>query len=64
MCRGVFHSCTKHLDIKGHILREKVDDGVIELIYKPTDEIVADGLTKVFGRVICAKLIPSLHLKE
>nr|CCA21918.1 PREDICTED: copia proteinlike putative [Albugo laibachii Nc14] len=47
----VFHSRTKHIDIKFHFLREKVEDGVIVLEYKPTDEMIADGLTKALGKV-------------
>ncbi len=32
--------------IKHHFIREKVNDGTIELKYCPTDEMVADMLTK------------------
>ena len=45
----VFHSRTKHIDIKFHFLREKVEEGIIELEYMPTDQMVADGLTKYSG---------------
>ena len=34
----VYHSRTKHIDIKFHFLREKVASAVIELEFKPTQE--------------------------
>ncbi|EJT45287.1 Gag-Pol [Trichosporon asahii var. asahii CBS 2479] len=37
---------SKHIDIKHHIVREKVEDKIIELRYIPTDEQRADILTK------------------
>ena len=41
-----FHARTKHIDIQYHFIREKVDEGVIQLQYCPTKEMVADVLTK------------------
>ena len=40
------HSRTKHIDIKYHYIREAVEKKDIELVYCPTDEMVADILTK------------------
>uniref|UniRef100_H3GB69 Reverse transcriptase Ty1/copia-type domain-containing protein n=1 Tax=Phytophthora ramorum TaxID=164328 RepID=H3GB69_PHYRM len=45
-----YHSRTKHIDLKYHFLREKVEDKVIVLEYKPTDEMIADGFTKALAR--------------
>ena len=59
----VFHARTKHIDIKYHFLREKVEEGDIELEYRPTDEMVADGLTKALGRVKHASFVKGLHLE-
>ena len=42
----VYHSRTKHIDIKFHFLREKVASEVIALEFKPTEEMIADGFTK------------------
>ena len=47
----VFHSRSEHIDIKFQILREKVILVVIELEYRPTDEIVAYGLAMALGQV-------------
>jgi len=58
----VFHARTKHIDIKFHFLREKVEAGVIELEYKPTDEMIADGLTKGLGKVKHTSFVNGLCL--
>jgi len=59
----VFHSRTKHIDIKFHFLREKVEEGAIEIEYISTDQMVADGLTKALGRIKHSKFINGLHLE-
>ena len=59
----VFHSRTEHIDIKFHFLREKIEDGLIELEYRPTDKMIADGLTKALGWIKHAKCIKSLYLE-
>ena len=41
-----FHGRAKHIDIRHHFIREQVSDGIIELKYCPTQEMVADMLTK------------------
>ena len=41
-----FHARTKHIDIRYHFIRHEVDSGAFKLIYCPTDDMVADILTK------------------
>ena len=41
-----FHDRTKHIDVRYHFLRQKVDSEEILLMYLPTDDQVADVLTK------------------
>lgn len=41
-----FHARSKHFDIENHFIREKIEQGLINVIYCPTDEMVADILTK------------------
>ena len=40
------HNKTKHVDIKYHYIRDKVQDATIELQYCPTNNMIADILTK------------------
>eukprot|EP00253_Pinus_taeda_P001445 PITA_01445 len=42
----VFHDRSKHIGIKYHFIRDYVQKGVVKLEYIPTDEQVADILTK------------------
>ena len=40
------HQRSKHIDLRYHYTREQVIDGVIEFLWTPTSEMVADQLTK------------------
>ena len=40
------HARTKHVDIQYHFVRNCVEDGTMRLEYCPTEDMVADGLTK------------------
>jgi len=41
-----YHARTKHIDIRFHFIRWIVEEGKLRLIYCPTEEMVADTLTK------------------
>jgi hypothetical protein len=41
-----YHARTKHIDVRYHWIRWVVEQGAIKLIYCPTDDMVADVLTK------------------
>ena len=58
----VYHSRTKHIDIKFHFLREKVASAVIALEFKPTEEIFADGFIKALPRDKHIKFIKGLGM--
>jgi hypothetical protein len=45
------HSRTKHIDIKHHFIREKVENKIVKLEYVPTNENQADILTKGLNRI-------------
>jgi hypothetical protein len=41
-----YHARTKHIDIRFHFIRWVVEEGKLRIIYCPTDDMVADTLTK------------------
>ena len=45
-----YHVRTKHIDIQYHFIRECVQDGKIDLQYCPTEDMLADGMTKALAR--------------
>jgi hypothetical protein len=45
-----FHARSKHIDIRHHFIREAVENGTVELIWCPTDEMTADIFTKALAR--------------
>ena len=47
----VFHARTKHIDIQHHYVRDEVLQGRIKLSYIPTEDMLADGLTKALSHV-------------
>ena len=46
-----YHARTKHIDIKFHFIREKIKNCEIKLEYCPSEDMIADMLTKPLGRV-------------
>jgi transposase InsO family protein len=51
---------SKHIDIKYHFIREKVEKKEIRLIHTPTKEMIADCLTKPVGHINLQRAIPKL----
>jgi hypothetical protein len=41
-----YHARTKHIDIRFHYIRWIIDEGKLKLVYCPTEDMVADTLTK------------------
>jgi len=41
---------TKHFDIRYHFVRQEISGGCIQLNYIPTNENIADGLTKLLAK--------------
>ena len=58
----VFHERTKHIAVKYHYIRDLINKGIIDLIYIPTKEQKADGLTKPLDKIKFGDFIRVLGL--
>ena len=45
-------SATRHMKLRFHYIREKLQDGTIQVRYLETGKMVADMMTKALGRVL------------
>ena len=50
------HNRTKHIDIAFHFIRERVSSKEIEVVYCPTNEMIADIMTKSLPKNTFEKL--------
>nr|GEU89370.1 retrovirus-related Pol polyprotein from transposon TNT 1-94 [Tanacetum cinerariifolium] len=48
-CNPVQHSCTRHIDVRYHFIKEKVEKGIIELFFVRTEYQLADLFTKALS---------------
>jgi len=61
---GAFHARTKHIDIHYHFIRFSVDKGSISLVYCPTNDMVADTLTKPLPSLKAKHFATALGLRS
>lgn len=47
----VNRSRSKHIDVKYHFIRDAVSEGRIHIVYCPTEDMVADILTKSVSKI-------------
>ena len=52
----MLHSRSKHIDVRFHFLRELTKDGVVKLVHCPTQEQIADIMTKPLKLDVFVKL--------
>jgi hypothetical protein len=57
-----FHARSKHFDIQNHFVRERIEDETIEVMYCPTNEMVADIFMKGLHKPKHQKFIRELGL--
>lgn len=56
LCKNfMFHSRTKHIDIRHHFIKEIVNDGIVEVKYMSTNNMLADVLTKPLNKNLHCK---------
>ena len=58
-----FHARTKHIDIRYHFVRQKVEEGLIELEWTGTAANIADGMTKPLGRAVFDKFRSAIGMR-
>ena len=59
-----FHSRTKHIDIRYHFIKEKITEKIIKIEYIPTDQMLADILTKALPRIKHYKALESFKIQN
>jgi hypothetical protein len=59
----VHHARTKHIDIRHHYIREKLESGDIRLEYIHTSDMVADALTKPLPRPAFEKHVRDMNMR-
>lgn len=58
----VHHDRTKHVEIDRHFIKEKIEEGIIKMLYVPTSLQTADILTKALPRKVFDDLSSKLGL--
>ncbi len=59
-----FHARTRYIDTAYHYQREKVENGVVKIVYISTKDMVADGLTKPLTGVKFQQFMKLLQLNK
>nr|GEZ03640.1 hypothetical protein [Tanacetum cinerariifolium] len=63
-CNNVQHSRSKHIDIRYHFIKERVENGMIKLYFVNTEYQLADLFTKAQGRDRIESLINKLGMRS
>ncbi|GKB96788.1 retrovirus-related pol polyprotein from transposon TNT 1-94 [Tanacetum coccineum] len=63
-CNNVQHSRSKHIDIRFHFIKEKVENGLVELYFVNTEYQLADIFTKALCRERIEFLINKLGMRS
>ncbi len=58
-----YHARTKHIDVRFHFIHWVVNQGVVRLVYCPTEDMVADMLTKALPSPKVKHFTASLRLR-
>ena len=60
----VGHARTKHIDIRYHYVREAVQNGIVDLSYCPSEQMIADLLTNPLPRERFKMLCEAMGMVE
>nr|GEW39149.1 retrotransposon protein, putative, unclassified [Tanacetum cinerariifolium] len=62
-CNPVQHSRTKHIDVRYHFIKEKVEKGIVELFFVGTEYQLADLFTKALSEDRFKYLVKRLGMR-
>ncbi|GJW22012.1 retrovirus-related pol polyprotein from transposon TNT 1-94 [Tanacetum coccineum] len=62
-CNSVQHSCTKHINIRYHFIKEHVERGTFELYFVGTEYQLADLFTKALPKEIFEYLVHRIGMR-
>nr|GEX17260.1 retrovirus-related Pol polyprotein from transposon TNT 1-94 [Tanacetum cinerariifolium] len=62
-CNPDQHSCTKHIDVRYHFIKEKVEKGIVELFFFGTEYQLADMFTKALSEDRFKYLVRQLAMR-
>lgn len=62
--KSIFHGRTKHIEIQYHWIREIVNAGHLVVKHCPTEEMIADLLTKTLNKPQFVKLRGMMGMKD
>ena len=57
-----YHAGTKHIEIQHHFIQEAIEMKKVELVYCPTNDMVADVLTKPLVKVMHESFCKGMNL--
>jgi hypothetical protein len=57
-----YRARTKHIDVRYHYVREEVKSGTVCLLYMPTEDMLADGLTKPLSAQLWSRYLSLIGL--
>ena len=60
----VFHNRTKHVDVQHYYIRGELKAERIKVVYTPTEDMIADGLTKPLSHAKFHRFIEQLRLSD
>ncbi|GKC56084.1 hypothetical protein Tco_1083682 [Tanacetum coccineum] len=63
-CNNVQHSRSNHIDIRHHFIKEKVENGVVELYFVRTEYQLVDIFTKPLAQERLEFLIKKLEMQS